>query len=52
MSSTPAPSVADLDERRWTLIDDREEVRFELPTMRVLARTLVYADESLRDRVR
>jgi hypothetical protein len=44
--------VTDLDERGWALIDDREELRFELPTMRVLARTLVYADESLRERVR
>ena len=52
MSSTPAPVVTDLDERGWTLIDDDEDVRVELPTVRVLARTLVYADESLRDRVR
>jgi hypothetical protein len=43
--------VPDLDER-WVLDEEREEVRFELPTMRVLAHTLVFSDAALRDRVR
>lgn len=52
MSFPPAPSVPDLDERGWVLDEEREEVRFELPTMRVLAHTLVFSDDALRDRVR
>ena len=52
MSSPPAPSVPDLGERGWTLDEEREEVRFELPTMRVLAHTLVFSDAALRARVR
>ena len=52
MAAPPAPSVPPLDERGWELTDEREEVRFELPTMRVLANTVVYDDADLRDRVR
>ncbi|WP_372911013.1 hypothetical protein [Salinigranum sp.] len=51
MSSPPAPSVPSLTEQGWERTDEREEVRFELPTMRVLAHTLVYEDTSLRARV-
>jgi hypothetical protein len=52
MPRPPAPSVPPLDEREWERTDEREEVRFELPTMRVLAHTLVYEDAALRARVR
>jgi hypothetical protein len=52
MTRPPAPSVPPLDERGWALVEERQEVRFELPTMRVLAHTLVYDDADLRDRVR
>jgi hypothetical protein len=51
MSSPPAPSVPSLTEQGWERTDEREEVRFELPTMRVLAHTLVYEDTALRARV-
>jgi hypothetical protein len=51
MSSPPAPSVPSLTEQGWERTDEREEVRFELPTMRVLAHTLVYEDTGLRARV-
>ncbi|WP_152041237.1 hypothetical protein [Salinigranum salinum] len=52
MARPPAPSVPPLDERGWALVEERQDVRFELPTMRVLAHTLVYDDADLRDRVR
>lgn len=52
MTFPPAPSLPSLDERGWERTDAREEVRFELPTMRVLANTLVYEDTDLRARVR
>ncbi|WP_318569607.1 hypothetical protein [Salinigranum marinum] len=52
MARPPAPTLPALDGRGWTLAADREEVRFELPTMRVLAHTLVYHDDALRERVR
>ncbi|AUV81710.1 hypothetical protein C2R22_08655 [Salinigranum rubrum] len=52
MAHPPAPSVPSLDERGWERTDERREVRFELPTMRVLAHTLVYEDRALRMRVR
>jgi hypothetical protein len=52
MAHPPAPSVPSLDERGWERTDERSEVRLELPTMRVLAHTLVYEDRALRMRVR
>lgn len=52
MTFPPAPSLPPIDERGWERTDEREEVRFELPTMRVLAHTLVYEDAELRARVR
>jgi hypothetical protein len=52
MATVPAPTLPALDGRGWERVDEREETRFELPTMRVLAHTLVYADERLRERVR
>jgi hypothetical protein len=44
--------VPSLDEQGWELVDRREERRFELPTMRVWATTLVYDDAALRAAVR
>jgi hypothetical protein len=52
MAHPPAPSIPSLDERGWERTDERREVRLELPTMRVLAHTLVYEDTALRVRVR
>ncbi|WP_380675762.1 hypothetical protein [Salinigranum sp. GCM10025319] len=52
MSTPPAPGLPALDERGWVRTDERVDVRFELPTMRVLAHTLVYDDDTLRERVR
>jgi hypothetical protein len=52
MAAPPAPSVPSLDERGWERTDQREEVRFELPTMRVRANTVVYEDRELRNEVR
>jgi hypothetical protein len=52
MTFPPAPSLPPLDEQGWERIDEREEVQLELPTMRVLAHTLVYEDGSLRTRVK
>jgi hypothetical protein len=52
MSTPPAPGLPALDERGWVRTDERVDVRFELPTMRVLAHTLVYEDDPLRERVR
>jgi hypothetical protein len=52
MPTPPAPSIPSLDEREWELVEEREGVRFERPTMRVLAHTLVYDDRALAAQVR
>ena len=52
MSTPPAPGLPAFDGREWVRTDERVDVRFELPTMRVLAHTLVYEDDALRERVR
>jgi hypothetical protein len=55
MSRPAAPTVAGIGtghDGRWSLVEEREDVRLDTPTMRVLANTRVYADETLRERVR